>query len=470
MRWSGWGVLWSVTVADAYFERFPVNIYIKTYGCQMNGRDSEALAGMLASRGHRITASEEEADVMIFNTCSVRDQAERKAVGKISFMKKYKLKKPGLIIGVTGCMAERRGKSLLELLPHLDFVIGTGKLHTLPDCVERLAKTRTRFSDTGPNPDVLTGMGAHFRPEGAADVLGQIAITRGCNRFCSYCIVPYVRGREISRTAEDILSEARLLVADGVREILLLGQNVAAYGLNGITAAPEPENSPFADLLRDLAAIDGLHRIRFTSPYPTYFNDKLIRVMAERPEICRNVHLPLQSGSERILKKMNRQYTPDGYREIAGKLRSAMPDITFSTDVIVGFPGETEEDFQATRDLMNEIAFDQSFIFKYSPRPGAKSASEPDSVPQSVKEERNQILLADLAARTEKTMAGLVGSVQEILAEGVSRRMPGRWTGRTGGNRTVHFVPPESMKRGDLAKVRILRAGRVSLFGEVTEE
>ena len=446
-----------------------MKVFLKTYGCQMNERDSEALAGMLAARGYELSSDETEADVMLFNTCSVRDQAERKAVGKVEFMKKYKAKKPGLLIGVIGCMAERRGGSLLEAMPHVDFVVGTGKLHTIPDLIEKLLRERRQIAATGEDADVLTSMGAHFRPEGAQDVLGQIAITRGCNRFCSYCIVPYVRGREVSRDPADILDEARRLVADGVREILLLGQNVAAYGLNGSTAAPSPENSPFADLLAEMAKINGLHRIRFTSPYPTYFNDKLIRTIAATPKVCRNVHLPLQSGSDRILKLMNRQYTADVYRAIAAKLRGAMPEITFSTDVIVGFPGETDEDFRMTRDLMNEIAFDQAYIFKYSPRPGAKSAREPDSVPQSVKEERDQILLADLAERTARTLAQQVGTVQEVLAEGVSRRMPDRWTGRTGGNRTVHFPPPAGCRAGDLLKLRILRAGKVSLYGEAAE-
>ncbi len=446
-----------------------MKIYLKTYGCQMNERDSEALAGMLTARGHVIASCEEEADVMIFNTCSVRDQAERKAVGKVEFMKKYKQRNPALLIGIIGCMAERRGAELLADLPHVDFVLGTGKLHTLPDLVEKLASGRTRVAETGPNPDVLTGMGAHFRPEGAGGVLGQIAITRGCNRFCSYCIVPYVRGREISRAPEDILEEARTLTADGVREILLLGQNVAAYGLKGSTAAPAPEDSPFADLLAELAKISDLLRIRFTSPYPTYFNDRLIRTMAENPKICRNVHLPLQSGSDRILKLMNRQYTSDIYRSIVAKLRAVMPEITFSTDVIVGFPGETEEDFLMTRDLMNEVGFDQSFIFKYSPRPGARSAAEPDSVPQIVKEERDQILLADLAERTSLTMQELIGTRQEVLVEGVSRRMEDRWTGRTGGNRTVHFPPPGGCRPGELLTLRILKAGKVSLYGEAEQ-
>ena len=442
-----------------------MKVYIKTYGCQMNERDSEALAGMLTARGHEITDSETEADAMIFNTCSVRDQAERKAVGKIGFMKKNKQVKPHLIIGVIGCMAQRRGEELLETLPHLDFVLGTGKLQTLPDLLESIAGDRRRVSETGESAEVLTGMGAHWMPEQSWGA--QIAITRGCNRFCSYCIVPYVRGREISRDAADILEEAKMLVSRGIREILLLGQNVAAYGLGGDLNPPRPGYSPFGDLLEQLAAIDGLHRIRFTSPYPTYFNDRLIDVIASEPKICRCIHLPLQSGSDPVLKRMNRQYTAARYEEIVAALRERMPEMAFSTDVIVGFPGETDEDFVRTRDLMNRVGFDNAFIFKYSPRPGTRSAAGEDNVPQAVKEERNRLLLEDLAARTAAKLQAMVGTETEALAEGPSRRMPERWTGRTGTGRTVNFPPFPGIAVGDLVKLKLLRAGNIALYGEV---
>lgn len=442
-----------------------MKIYIKTYGCQMNERDSEALAGMLAARGHELAASEDAADVLIFNTCSVRDQAERKAVGKVGFMKKLKEKNPGLLIGIIGCMAQRRGDALFTTLPHLDFVVGTGELHTLPDLVESLAAERRQVAAVRESNDVLTGMGEHHLGEN--DCCAEIAITRGCNRFCTYCIVPYVRGREISREAEDVLAEARMLASRGIREILLLGQNVAAYGLNGDTNPPAPEHSPFADLLVELAKIEGLERIRFTSPYPSYFNAKLIRTIAATPKVCRNIHLPLQSGSDRILKAMNRQYTADSYWAIVSQLKQAMPEITFSTDVIVGFPGETDEDFRMTRELMNRVGFDNSFIFKYSPRPGTRGAKLEDTVPQRVKEERNQLLLADLAERAKRNIDALVGSEQRVLVEGVSRRMAERWTGRTDGNRTVNFEPVPGLKPGMMVTVEILRAGAVSLFGRI---
>ena len=320
--------------------------------------------------------------------------------------------------------------------------------------------------DIRESAEVLTGMGSHYRPSGSAENWhAQIAITRGCNRFCSYCIVPYVRGREVSREPADVLAEARELVASGAREILLLGQNVAAYGLGGNINPPAADNSPFADLLEELDRIPELLRVRFTSPYPTYFNDRLIGVMASSRTVCRNIHLPLQSGSDRVLREMNRQYTAAGYLEVVEKIRNAMPGVTFSTDVIVGFPGETDEDFAMTRDLMNRVGFDNSFIFKYSPRPGAKSASLADSVPQEVKEERNRILLEDLHRRVESALKGAVGSVQEVLVEGVSPRNPERWCGRTGTNRMIHFLPDAATVPGTLRQVRIERAGSVSLYG-----
>ena len=442
-----------------------MKVYIKTYGCQMNVRDSEALAGMLTEAGHAVVAREADADVMIFNTCSVREQAERKAIGKIEFMKKYKKFKPGLVIGAIGCMAQNRGEELLAKIPHLDFVLGTGKLHLLVETVEKVRAERRRFADLAQSEAVLNAMGKHFHRDGERPHNGYIAITRGCNRFCAYCIVPYVRGREISRNASDIVAEAKMLAASGVREVMLLGQNVAAYGWGGNVNPPPDDVSPFAELLEAVAAIDGISRIRFTSPYPTYFNKKLIRTMAALPKVCRNVHLPLQSGSARILKAMNRQYTPERYREIVAGLKAAMPEITFSTDVIVGFPGETEEDFQATRDLMNEVGFDQAYIFKYSPRPGTKAAQRADDVPQIVKEERNQILLADLEKRCIASNLACVGKTMEVMYDGVSPRNKERFAGRTSTGKTVVFAPREGLKPGDLTEVFIERAGRVTLFG-----
>ena len=441
-----------------------MRVYIRTYGCQMNERDSEALSAKLIAAGHSIASSEEEADALIFNTCSVRDAAERKAKGKISHMHKLKKRNPKLIIGVAGCMAQRLGDKLIEELPEVDFVLGTGQLHKVCDIIAQVEAERRQVVSTAESAEVLTEMDAHLA---AGSWHGEIAITRGCNRFCSYCIVPYVRGREISRDKSDILREAREMVGRGVREILLLGQNVAAYGLGGNINPPAPDNSPFGELLEELNEIPGLRRIRFTSPYVTYFNDRLIRAMRDSSKVCRSIHLPLQSGSDRILKAMNRQYTRESYLAKVAELRAALPGVTFSTDVIVGFPGETDEDFGLTREVMNEVGFEQSFIFKYSPRPGAKSAALADSVPESIKEERNQILLGDLRDRVQKKLGKLVGSTVEVLAEGVSARNAERWSGRTGTNYVVHFPPKPDTRSGDLVNIKVTQANVVSVVGEI---
>ena len=398
-----------------------MKIHIKTYGCQMNERDSEALAGMLTAAGHTMVATEEEAEVLLFNTCSVREQAERKAKGKIGYMKKLKARRPELIIGALGCMAQRLGDELLNELPHLDFVLGTGQLHTLVPLVESIRADRRQVASISESAEVLTGMGSHYRPAGesGADFKAQIAITRGCNRFCSYCIVPYVRGREISRAPEDVIAEARQLAADGAKELLLLGQNVAAYGRGGDVNPPPAGVSPFAELLEELDRIPELLRIRFTSPYPTYFNDRLIAAIAGSRTVCRNIHLPLQSGSDRILAAMNRQYTAAGYRAVAAALRAAMPDVTFSTDVIVGFPGETEEDFAASREFVRSMEFANLHIFTYSPRSGTPAAEFPDRVPAETARRRHREMAAIAAESKRRFAASQIGQTLPVIFEQV---------------------------------------------------
>lgn len=433
----------------------------------MNERDSEAIAGMLAKQGYSIVDQESDADIVILNTCSVREQAERKAVGKIGIMKKQKRRKPHLIIGAMGCMAQNLGEQLLKDLPHLDFVIGTGQLHKLPGVLKSIIEERKQLSLLTDGKEVLTSMGTHYQMSKEKQYQASIAVTRGCNRFCSYCIVPHVRGREISREIDDVVAEAKELVADGVREIMLLGQNVAAFGLNGDTNPPPPGVSPFADLLVELNKIEGLLRIRFISPYPSYFNDKLIDTLGTLDKVCHNIHLPLQSGSDRILKKMNRQYSAEQYLEIVNKLRKSMPDVTFSTDIIIGFPGETDEDFNATHEMMKKVGYMNAFIFKYSPRSGTPAADMEDQVPQNVKEERNQILLKELGRYTSANNAKYVGSVQEILVEGPSRRNKKRWSGRVGSFQLVIFEPAPDTERGQLVKVKITHSTSATLFGEL---
>lgn len=432
----------------------------------MNERDSEAATAMLAHEGLIPVDNEEDADVLVFNTCSVRDQAERKAIGKIGLMKRLKKRKPDMVIGIMGCMAQNHGESLVQQLPHVDFVIGTGQLHTLPDVVKTELEKRRTIVSVEHDSAVLTGLGAHNLTKD--QVSAFIAISRGCDRFCSYCIVPYVRGREKSRAIPDIVSEARLLVQEGIKEIMLLGQNVAAFGAEG-KAPPLPEDfSPFADLLTELDSIDGLARIRFTSPHPAYFNEKLINTIISTNKVCDHVHLPLQSGSDKILKAMNRPYTSDQYSAIIEKLRSARPDMTFSTDIIVGFPGETDEDFEQTRLMMRQVAFDNAYIFKYSPRQGTKAAKLEDSVPQKAKEERNKILLDELANIVKKRNMSYKGKMVEVLVEGPSKRNPKRWSGRTSNNKNVVFEPNDELKRGDLVHILIDHATSMTLFGSIS--
>lgn len=320
----------------------------------MNERDSEALNAMLLGAGHVPVSSENDADLLIFNTCSVREQAERKAIGKIGIIKRLKRKRPEIFIGVMGCMAQRLGEKLIKDIPHIDFVVGTDQLHCIPEIIDEEIKKRHKDVRTDTNNKISSEMSSHNISIGENRVSAYIAIMRGCNRFCSYCIVPYVRGREKSRPSDEIVREAKELTKLGVKEINLLGQNVAAYGMDG-KAPPPPQNfSPFAELLDKLSQINDLKRIRFISPHPAYFNDALIEKIAEKSKICNNIHLPLQSGSDRILKAMNRPYTSKKYLEIIRKLRNLAPDITFSTDIIVGFPGESEEDFKATEKIMRE--------------------------------------------------------------------------------------------------------------------
>lgn len=435
----------------------------------MNIRDSEAIAGMLSQAGHTMVDHEAKADILLFNTCSVREAAENKAIGKIGFMRKLKKKKPDLIIGVLGCMAQSKGDELFEALPHLDFVLGTGQLHKLVEIVDQLGEEKKHLSLTAESNDVLTQMGVHYNSEEESDFSNYssfIAVSRGCNRFCSYCIVPYVRGREVSRTIDDVLEEARELVANGSKEITLLGQNVASFGLDGNINPPPEGVSPFADLLIEMNKIEGLERIKFTSPYVSYFNDKLISAMASCEKFCHNLHLPMQSGSNRILEAMNRQYTRESYLEKARKIRSAIPDITFSTDIIVGFPGETDEDFLETKDLMEQVGFDNAYIFKYSSRKGTKAALMEDQISQELKEERNQVLLAVLRKNVENDIKKLVGTTQKILVEGVTKTNKNRFQGKTSTAWVVNFEPKSTTKVGDIIDVKITRANSVTVVGE----
>ncbi len=447
-----------------------MRIYIKTYGCQMNERDSESAAALLAEAGHTIVHTEEEADAVILNTCSVREQAEIKAIGKLGIMKRLLYEKPHMIFGIMGCMAQSRGEELLQKIPHLDFAVGTDNIHALPEIFEDLAKERAKIRKDARFGADTPGIDAHRVEEADKPYCAFISISRGCNRFCSYCIVPYVRGRERCREADSIVKEAEMLAEKGVVEIMLLGQNVAAYGMGDVLPPIPDDESPFADLLERISAIEGIRRIRFTSPHPAFFNKKLIETIARLPKVCKNIHLPMQSGSDRILKEMNRPYNSAQYYKIVEDLRSLVPHINFSTDIIVGFPTETEEDFNATHALMHKVGFDNAFIFKYSPRKGTKSAKMTDDVPQAEKERRNQVLLAELEETNKRKNTALVGETFELLVEGPSKRNAERWSGRTDTFKTVVFPKPENIKEGDFIHVKVTSATSMTLYGEVVEK
>ncbi len=441
---------------------------LHTYGCQMNVRDAEMVAAELEAAGHLQAATEAEADLILVNTCSVRDKAEDKAIGKLGLLCAGKSDHPGRRVGVMGCMAQRRGAALLKRFPALDFVIGTRRQTTLPALVARLAAGESGFmllDDPTATPQVSS---AHC----AGGISAFVTVLLGCNRRCAYCVVPDVRGPEYSRPAGEILDEVRRLADTGVREVTLLGQSVMNYGrLQPVwpdgTSSPAGFQEPFPRLLEAVSAIPGLHRIRFTSGHPSGCTDELARALRDLPHLCPHLHLPVQSGSDRILAAMRRGYTAAQYMEGVARLRAAVPHMALSTDVIVGFPSETEADFEATRQLMDAAVFDNAFIFKYSPRPNTPAAALPDDVPPAEKMRRNKVLLADQEARSQRLHAACVGQTIEVLVEGVSLRNSQRWAGRTPDNCVVVFAHQPHLAAGDLARVRITRTKAQTLYGEV---
>jgi len=452
-------------------------VHIKTYGCQMNERDSEAVAAMLRARGYRIVADENNCDVLLLNTCSVRDAAEQKAIGKAGYLLQRKKKQPDFILGLLGCMAQNRGASLLDQLPDVDLIIGTQKFHQVPDYLDNLRAAREAGAPIGETiVDIAEEAGSqntikdHFTPENDAEndpaeptVSAFVSIQQGCNMDCAFCIVPKTRGDERSRPMNEIVAECRALAARGVREITLLGQIVTSYGRRDY---PHTGGiSPFVQLLEQVQAIEGIERIRFTSPHPRGFKDDLVAAYGRLSKLCEYIHLPMQSGSDRILRAMNRPYTRERYREIVQALRAVRPDMYFSTDVIVGFPGETEEDFQQTRELFEAGNYDMAYIFKYSIRTGTPAADLPDQVPDEVKERRNAILLGSLQRNSVRRNEQLLGTVEEVLVEG--RDKTGlRFTGRTRGNRVCIFDANPRLI-GSLVPLRIERASVSTLYGEL---
>ncbi|MCS7089136.1 MAG: MiaB/RimO family radical SAM methylthiotransferase [Verrucomicrobiota bacterium] len=461
------------------------SVYIKTYGCQMNVRDSEAVAAQLLARGYTLATSEDQADIVLLNTCSVRDHAEQTALNKMRSLA-ADLRRTGreVILGFLGCMAQSRGEELLQQLPAVDLVLGTQKLHRTADYLDELLRgVRTKVVDTRPEPGSESAIREHLAAaDGSAPVTAYVSIMQGCNQHCTFCIVPQTRGPERSRPISDIVAECRQLAARGVKEIMLLGQIVTSYGrrpgLNGRPgwlgageAWPQPQTvsgselSPFVRLLEAVHTIDGIERIRFTAPHPKGYGDDLIHAYGRLPKLVESAHVPVQSGSNRILKLMRRGYTRERFLEIIRKLRAVQPGIGLSTDIIVGFPGETEEDFQQTLALCQEVEFDQVFLFKYSPRRNTPAASMPDALPPTVIEERHARAAELINAIARRRYAAMVGKTVQILVEGPSKKNPHRMMGRTRCNKIVVFEG-SPRHRGQLMDVRIVRAGSYTLYGD----
>jgi tRNA-2-methylthio-N6-dimethylallyladenosine synthase len=444
-------------------------VYIKTYGCQMNERDSEAVAAMLRARGYRLVNAEADCDILLLNTCSVRDAAEQKAIGKAANVSARKKKNPDFVLGILGCMAQNRGAELLDRLPDVDLIVGTQKFHQVPDYLDNLRAAQAAGVPIG---DTIVDIGEEAGSQNTIrdhvldekQVSAFVSIQQGCNMDCSFCIVPKTRGDERSRPMEEIVRECEQLAGRGVREITLLGQIVTSYGRRDY--AHTGGVTPFVQLLERVNAIPGLARIRFTSPHPRGFKEDLIAAYGRLEKLCGYVHLPLQSGSNRILKAMNRPYTRERYQQIVADLRAVRPDMYFSTDVIVGFPGETGEDFAQTRELFEACNYDMAYIFKYSIRSGTPAATMAAQVPDGVKEERNQALLRLLEANSNRRNAALVGTTEEVLVEGPDKRGR-RYTGRTRGNRIVHFDASERLI-GELVPVRIERVSTAVLYGSLS--
>ena len=471
-------------MAVYYFDSFMPKFFIKTYGCQMNERDAEQVAHSLMARGYERVSKESEADVVLLNTCSVRDMADQKALGKMGMLGRLAKERPHVVFGFLGCMAQARGDELLKGLSHVDLVVGTQKFHRVADYVEELvakkaARTECAFYHSSQAMDdlrfsivdVAEERGSQSTIRDQSVTPGQatafVSIMQGCNMHCTFCIVPQTRGMERSRSINDIVSEVRDLVSRGVKEITLLGQIVNLYGRHEF---PKIDNkSPFVQLLEAVHDVNGLERLRFTSPHPIGFRDDLIDAISRLPKLAEHVHLPLQSGSNKILKTMHRTYTAEKYLDLVRRIRRARDGIAITTDIIVGFPGETEDDYKQTRDLVDKIQFDNAFVFRYSPRRGTPAADMLDQIEERTREERNQDLLQVVNVSNRRSLERLVGQCVEVLCEGPSKTNPARLMGRTRTNKIVVFEGSDRLI-GELVKVRIEQANGFSLYGTPIRE
>jgi tRNA-2-methylthio-N6-dimethylallyladenosine synthase len=448
-------------------------VFIKTYGCQMNERDSDQVAKDLMDRGYVMTEKESEADVVLLNTCSVRDMAEQKALGKMGMLGRLRSNKPEMVFGFLGCMAQSRGEELVKEMGHVDLVVGTQKFHRVAEYVDQLVQRKRSLKERLMD-DVRFSIVDTEEEEGSQGTIRDhvleprqctafVSIMQGCNMHCAFCIVPSTRGSERSRPIAEIVAEVEKLVSEGIREVTLLGQIVNLYGRHEFERT-EDGRSPFVQLLEAVHAVDGLDRLRFTSPHPIGFRSDLVDAFTRLPKLMPHVHLPMQSGSDRILKLMRRAYTVEKYIALTEKLKAARPGIALTTDVIVGFPGETDAEYLETRALVERIGFDNAFIFRYSPRKDTPAAEMEDQLPDSVKEERNQDLLRVIDALARAKGESMVGSRVEVLCEGPSKTNESRLSGRSPDNKIVIFEGGDRLI-GQIFPVHIERSSGFSVYG-----
>ena len=443
------------------------SVYLKTYGCQMNERDSEAVAAQLVAKGYSLATDADKADVVLLNTCSVRDAAEQKAINKMEAVAgRMRKERPTAVLGFLGCMAQSRGGELIDQLPDVDLVLGTQKFHRTAEYVDDLLQQRReKIVDTDDEEGSEATIREHLLNGNAPkkSVTAFVSIMQGCNQYCTFCIVPYTRGRERCRSIEDIVAECRELAEGGVKEITLLGQIVNSYGKREIGV--KNGKSAFVQLIEAVHAIDGIERIRFTSPHPKGYGEDLVEAYARLPKLVEHAHLPVQSGSNRMLKLMHRGYTRERFEELVRQLRATAPDIGIGTDIIVGFPGETDADLEQTLDLCREIQFDNAFIFKYSPRRNTPAAAMPEQLPEAEIEARHAAVLKTVDNIRANRLREHVGQEMQILVEGPSRRNPARLEGRTRCNKIAVF---EGAPRhiGQLLPIRITEATQTTLYGD----
>jgi tRNA-2-methylthio-N6-dimethylallyladenosine synthase len=438
----------------------PINILIQTYGCQMNVYDTEIMKRLLYPKGYQFTSSAKTADIILVNTCAIREKAEQKVFSYLGRLALLKQNRPHLIIGVCGCIAQNYGKKIIHQAPCVDFVVGTHALFHLPSIIGHVLKNPTTKKVWTNFNDDLDELDLIKSPVLESGISNFVTIIRGCNNYCSYCVVPYVRGREISRSPEAIIDEIKNKISKGTREIILLGQNVNSYG--------KRENLiSFVELLEKVNKIDGLYRIRFTTSHPKDFNAELIQSFIRLDKLCSHIHLPVQSGSNEILKRMNRKYTRDDYLKKIDLLKKSCPDICITSDFIVGFPGETQKDFDDTLSLIREVEYDSLFAFKYSDRTIAPASQYDHKVKESIKRERLVELLKVQNENTLKRNALSIGKTYQVLVEGKSKRNPEQFTGRTSGNKIVNFNAQNITKdlRASLVNVCIKEACAHSLRG-----